>query len=68
MPLILNAANEVAVAAFLENSLRFQDIPTVIQDTMEVHTPRLLEGIGDALETDRRVREQAARFVRTRAC
>lgn len=35
MPCILNAANEVAVAAFLENRIRFNGIPKLIATTME---------------------------------
>ena len=34
-PAILNAANEVAVAAFLEHRLRFTDIPAVIEAVLE---------------------------------
>lgn len=35
MPCIMNAANEVAVAAFLENRIRFNGIPKLIATTME---------------------------------
>lgn len=34
MPAILNAANEIAVAAFLQRKLKFTDIPGVIEDTL----------------------------------
>lgn len=35
MPCILNAANEIAVQAFLENRIKFTDMPTVARATME---------------------------------
>ncbi|SMC65369.1 1-deoxy-D-xylulose-5-phosphate reductoisomerase [Sporomusa malonica] len=38
MPCVFNAANEVAVYAFLNNEIRFLDIPKVIANTMESHT------------------------------
>ena len=34
MPAVLNAANEVAVAAFLDGKLRFPQISKVVADTM----------------------------------
>jgi len=34
MPAILNAANEVAVDAFLQERIRFTDIPKVIEDVL----------------------------------
>ena len=40
MPATMNAANEVAVEAFLHGGIRFVDIPDIIQSTMEAHTPR----------------------------
>jgi 1-deoxy-D-xylulose-5-phosphate reductoisomerase len=38
MPCVFNAANEIAVYAFLNNEIRFLDIPKVIGYTMESHT------------------------------
>jgi len=46
MPAVLNAANEVAVSAFLERKLSFTDIPVLISGVMEKHN--LLNG--DSLE------------------
>ena len=39
LPIVLNAANEVAVAAFLEGRLAFTDIPELIARTMDAHVP-----------------------------
>ena len=40
MPAVLNAANEVAVAAFLDGRLRFLDIPQMVEQTMAAHQPQ----------------------------
>jgi 1-deoxy-D-xylulose-5-phosphate reductoisomerase len=39
VPVVLNAANEVAVDAFLDGKLGFTSIPRVIERTMNAHTP-----------------------------
>ena len=63
MPATMNAANEVAVDAFLQNGIRFLDIPEIIRSTMEAHTPRPITGLDDALEADRWARETAESLV-----
>jgi 1-deoxy-D-xylulose-5-phosphate reductoisomerase len=63
MPATMNAANEVAVEAFLQNGIRFLDIPEIIRSTMEAHTPRQINGLDDALEADRWARERAGSLV-----
>ena len=58
-PTILNAANEVAVQAFLDGNLAFTDIPILIENvlgTMTVNEPNDLETI---LKDDRLARERA---------
>ena len=37
MPVVLNAANEVAVEAFLDHKLGFTGIPRVIEQTLDAH-------------------------------
>jgi len=39
-PNIFNAANEVAVAAFLEKRIGFMDIPKLVETTLETHQSR----------------------------
>lgn len=39
MPAVMNAANEVAVRAFLNEQIRFTDIPRWVEATMHAHTP-----------------------------
>ena len=63
MPATMNAANEIAVDAFLNHGLRFIEIPQVIQSTMEAHTRREIGCLDDALEADRWAREKAESLV-----
>lgn len=67
LPAVLNAANEVAVAAFLAGRLPFTGIPAVIEAAMAEHVPVPLAGLADVLAADadgRRLAEQAlARFI-----
>ena len=58
---VLNAANEVAVAAFLEGTLAFTAIHTVNARTVDFMAPRLgpVRVLEDLLELDRRARLQA---------
>jgi 1-deoxy-D-xylulose-5-phosphate reductoisomerase len=62
-PCVLNAANEVAVAAFLDGRLNFADIATVVESVLS-KSP--LEGVGDLeslIDLDRIAREQAEHEV-----
>jgi 1-deoxy-D-xylulose-5-phosphate reductoisomerase len=60
MPAVLNAANEIAVAAFLERRIGFREIHRIIDRTMQCHTPRRAKGVEEILEVDRWAREKAA--------
>jgi 1-deoxy-D-xylulose-5-phosphate reductoisomerase len=62
-PAALNAADEVAVAAFLEGRLPFLGIPEVVERVLE-RTPRTkLNAIDDVLAADNEARRQAAEAV-----
>jgi 1-deoxy-D-xylulose-5-phosphate reductoisomerase len=58
-PSVLNAANEVAVAAFLEGRLGFLEIPRVIEAVLGRHVLRPAASLDDVLEADRWGRELA---------
>jgi 1-deoxy-D-xylulose-5-phosphate reductoisomerase len=60
---VLNAANEVAVAAFLERRIRFDQIHEVNVATLEAVTASKPESLEDLLELDARSREAAARAI-----
>ena len=66
LPITLNAANEVAVPAFLEGSLKFPSIPEVIErclDAYEREGPRPVSTLADVRTIDGWARENAGRFV-----
>ena len=60
----LNAADEVAVAAFLEGAIRFNDIPRIIEDVLSRTNAGSLESIGDVLKADAEARRCAQEQVR----
>ncbi|HZH32514.1 MAG TPA: 1-deoxy-D-xylulose-5-phosphate reductoisomerase [Pyrinomonadaceae bacterium] len=55
-PAALNAANETAVAAFLEERIRLTDIPRVIAHVLDAHVSRPVTDLDAVLETDREAR------------
>ena len=59
----LNAADEVAVAAFLEGGIRFDEIPRVIEDTLSATNSGKLESIAQVLEADAAARRYAKQRV-----
>ena len=59
MPAAMNAANEIAVAAFLSERIRFSEIPRIIAATMEAHTTTPCSSIAAVLEADRWARSHA---------
>jgi 1-deoxy-D-xylulose-5-phosphate reductoisomerase len=60
---VLNAANEVAVAAFLERQIRFDQIHQVNVATLEAVTASKPESLEDLLGLDARSRERARRAI-----
>jgi len=56
---VLNAANEVAVNSFLQEKIKFLDIPKVIGGTLEKDFFVQLTSLEDILELDQRAREKA---------
>jgi 1-deoxy-D-xylulose-5-phosphate reductoisomerase len=66
-PAILNAANEVAVAAFLDNRLRFLEIPQIIEAVMQRIPGASATSIEDILDADSRARDAASALLRAAA-
>jgi 1-deoxy-D-xylulose-5-phosphate reductoisomerase len=62
-PCVLNAANEVAVHAFLQGALRFLEIPEVIEQTLQALGSRAVADFESLYEADRRARELAGETV-----
>jgi 1-deoxy-D-xylulose-5-phosphate reductoisomerase len=59
----LNAADEVAVSAFLEGSILFQEIPVVIEEVVSETPVGILESIKQVLDTDQNARASAREKV-----
>ncbi|MFM7434165.1 MAG: 1-deoxy-D-xylulose-5-phosphate reductoisomerase, partial [Gammaproteobacteria bacterium] len=62
-PAILNAANEVAVAAFLEGRLNFSGIPAVIDSVMNAVSAGSVKDLDSVLAADGAARGAALRAI-----
>lgn len=62
-PAVYNAANEVAVAAFLANDLPFSAIPDVIDAALQAHTPEPVDSLDVIMKADRQAREVARKMM-----
>ena len=62
MPAALNAANEELVGYFLDNKIKFTDIPRIIEKLMASHSARHEVAIGDILEVDKWARQEVRKF------
>src|SRR6266404_4937340 len=65
LPAAMNAANETAVQAFMDQRIALSDIPRVIESVMNDHAPRKVSSIELVLETDRDARREAAKVIDT---
>jgi 1-deoxy-D-xylulose-5-phosphate reductoisomerase len=63
-PVALNAADEIAVAAFLEGQIGFDEIPRVIEDVLSATKTGKMESIHQVLETDQESRRAARERVK----
>ena len=66
VPAVLNAANEVAVAAFLDEKIKFGDIPRLIRAACEAHTPQPASSLETALAADQWARDWVERKIAMR--
>jgi 1-deoxy-D-xylulose-5-phosphate reductoisomerase len=64
LPVALNAADEVAVAAFLDGLIGFDDIPMLIESVLSATKSENLESISHVLEVDRTARQAARERVK----
>ena len=62
-PAIMNAANEVAVAAFLCGELPFSEVINVIEEAMQALPSTKMTGLADVMEADARGRQVARRAI-----
>jgi 1-deoxy-D-xylulose-5-phosphate reductoisomerase len=62
-PTILNAANEIAVAAFLAGRIGFLDIVATVEATLGAYRPQVPSSIADVVSIDAEARQQAERLI-----
>ncbi|MFA5320477.1 MAG: 1-deoxy-D-xylulose-5-phosphate reductoisomerase [Candidatus Omnitrophota bacterium] len=66
MPAVLNAANEVCVAAFMEGNIGFTDIPGIVARVMDAHKNTKSSSLEAVFAADLWARQKAAFLVRGR--
>lgn len=64
---VLNAADEVAVAAFLERQIPFPAIAELVEETLQRMPTRQPQSVEEVLEVDREARQLASSLIRQRA-
>jgi len=63
LPAVLNAANEIAVQAFLDELISFKEISEIIRTTMQNHKSKPVTELADVLSADRWTREEARKLI-----
>lgn len=63
MPCVMNAANEVAVYAFMNKKVGFMDIPEIIKKTMDGFENSAAKSIDQLIEVDMAARDKAKSFI-----
>jgi 1-deoxy-D-xylulose-5-phosphate reductoisomerase len=64
MPAVLNAANEVAVMAFIEGKTGFDKIVSLVEEVLSRHRPQAVPGIDTIIEADRWAREETENIIK----
>jgi len=62
-PAVLNAANEMAVAAFLDKKISFMSIPRIIEAVLEALPVSKVDGLEHVLDADREARRAAQQQI-----
>jgi 1-deoxy-D-xylulose-5-phosphate reductoisomerase len=65
LPAVMNAANEVAVAGFLDRQVRFPDIWQIVEEVMNRHTPVAHPDLDAILQADQWARKEAQGYVKS---
>src|SRR5207237_9131725 len=63
LPVVLNAANEVAVSRFLDGQIAFMAIPHVIEATMDAHVPAQVRTLQEVRAVDDWARDFSAEIA-----
>lgn len=62
-PAVLNAANEVAVAEFINGKIKFTNIPTIIGKVLSLHEAANEPSLEEIIQADRWARQQAQKII-----
>jgi 1-deoxy-D-xylulose-5-phosphate reductoisomerase len=65
LPGVMNAANEIAVGAFLDRQVRFQQIWQVVEEVMDRHTAIAHPDLDAILDADQWARNEAQGCVKS---
>jgi len=65
LPAVMNAANEIAVAGFLDRQVRFPDIWQIVEEVMNRHTPVAHPDLDAILQADQWARKEADGCVKS---
>lgn len=63
VPAVLNAANEVVVAAFLDGAIPFLDIPRILTEVLDAHVPSVAKDLDTLLAADAWARSAARQHI-----
>ena len=63
IPAVLNAANEIAVQAFLDRQIPFKEIPEIIRAAIDNHNSKPVNRIDDVIEADLWAREETRKLA-----
>jgi 1-deoxy-D-xylulose-5-phosphate reductoisomerase len=66
-PSVLNAANEIAVEAFLNKTIGFQEIAQIIESVLDAHEPKPASNLDAIIKADAWSRKEAIAFCRDAA-
>lgn len=66
VPVALNAANEVAVNAFIEGKISFPEIAEIVKEVVEAHLFRPVKNLEEIMAVDRESREKAEKLINLR--
>lgn len=63
MPCVMNAANEIAVAKFLKDEIKFLQISEIVETTMNKFKPEKIESLEQLLKVDEESRKIAKKLI-----
>ena len=63
-PVVLNAANEIAVESYLDNKIKFTDIINVIFEILNIYSSTSPSNISDVVEIDKLARSKTLNYIK----